>query len=149
MIWGEVINSVRRIHFDLVAEFGVPLKAFTDDAELTLEEIPFPQSIDDFDEWDELPLPPELADILPLAPVERALLEGPLLPIQQVRFEAIRTIETLFASILRLEKSWLEKRNLSSEDKIRFLENSCAVQSLKLSVKAGFNRLTPMKERQE
>jgi len=146
MIWGEVINSVRRIHLDLVQECSVPAALVSKDAELTDAEIPFPEAVDDFDEWEEIAIPPELQDIIPLHPVERALIEGPVLPIQQVRFVSSAEIERLFASILVLEKDWLSKAKLLTPDRVRFLENAIAVQALKLSVRAGFRSLKPMKE---
>jgi hypothetical protein len=146
MIWGEIINSVRKIHLDLVQECSVPAALVSRDAELDPAGISFPESVDDFDEWEEIPLPVELQDVIPLHPVERALVEGPVLPIQHVRFVSAAEIERLFASILALEKDWLTRIASLTPDRVRFLENAIAVQALKLSVRAGFRSLKPMKE---
>lgn len=146
MIWGEVINSVRKLHMDLLQEFTLSPQLFTQDIELPADFVVFPEAIDDFDEWEELPLPPELQDVVPLHPVERALIEGPLLPIQLVRFRSKREIETLFSSISALEKCWLEKARTLSPDKVQFIETFCSVQALKTAVRAGFRPLQPAKE---
>jgi hypothetical protein len=146
MIWGEVINSIRKLHLDLIQVFSLSPKLYSADIELPPALIGFPEALDDFDEWDELPLPPELQDLVPLHPVERALIEGPLLPIQLVRFRSRREIESLFSSITTLEKSWLEKSGAGSPDKIHFIETFCSVQALKTAVRAGFRPLHPAKE---
>ncbi|NDG85526.1 MAG: hypothetical protein EBX52_10910 [Proteobacteria bacterium] len=146
MIWGDVINAVRKIHLDLVQECSVPPALVSKDLELAPAEIPFPEAVDDFDEWEETPLPAELQDVIPLHSVERALVEGPVLPIQHVRFVSSSGIESLFASVLALEKDWLTRAKLLTPDRVRFLENAIAVQALKLSVRAGFRSLKPMKE---
>jgi hypothetical protein len=146
MIWGEIINSVRKIHLDLIQDCSVPSVLSSRDVELDSESLPFPEAIDDYDEWEELPLPQDLQDIIPLHSVERALIEGPLLPIQHIRFHSALEIERLFASILTLEKEWLQKSKILTPDKVQFLENACAVGALKISVRAGFQKQKPMKE---
>jgi hypothetical protein len=146
MIWGEVINSIRKLHLDLIQEFSIAPKLYTADIELPAGLISFPEPVDDFDEWEEFPLPQELQDLVPLHPVERALIEGPLLPIQLVRFRSRREIENLFSAISALEKSWLEKSGVGSPDKVQFIETFCSVQALKTAVRAGFRPLHPAKE---
>jgi hypothetical protein len=146
MIWGEIINSVRKIHLDLIEECSVPVSLTSRDVELNTSSLPFPEAIDDYDEWEELSLPKELQDLIPLHAVERALIEGPLLPIQHIRFHSFLEVERLFASILTLEKEWLQKSKLLTPDKVHFLENACAVGALKISVRSGFQKLKPMKE---
>ncbi len=146
MIWGEVINSVRKLHLDLIQEFSISPKLLAQDLELPWDRIAFPEAVDDFDEWEELPLPSELQDLIPLHPVERALIEGPLLPIQLVRFRSKREVESLFSAISSLEKDWLQKTRTFSPDKAQFIETFCSVQALKTSVRAGFRPLQPAKE---
>ena len=146
MIWGEIINSVRKIHLDLIEECSVPSLLTARDIELESSKLPFPEAIDDYDEWEEFPLPKDLQDVIPLHAVERALIEGPLLPIQHIRFHSSTDVERLFASILTLEKEWLQKSKILTPDKVQFLENACAVGALKISVRAGFQKLKPMKE---
>jgi len=147
MIWGEVINAVRKLHLDLIRDFQVPQALCTRDLELPEGILPFPRAIDDFDEWEEEPLPADLQDLLPLHPVERTLIEGPLLPIQRVEFETREEIERLFAAILTLEKSWLSQNRLETVDRIGFIENFCTIQTLKFSVRAGFRMLSALKEK--
>jgi len=146
MIWGEVINSIRQLHLDLVQEFSLDPALYTRDIEITPIPIPFPEYLDDFEEWDELSVPSELQDLLPLHPVERALIEGPLLPIQIIKFKNPREIELLFAAVLGLEKSWLDQNKKLSPDKIKFMESFFSVQTLKLSVRAGFQKLATTKD---
>ncbi len=146
MIWGEIINPVRKLHLELAREFSIPHALLAKDIELDPSGIPFPEAVDDFDEWQEIPLPAEMQDLIPLHPVERVLLEGPLLPIQLVRFESASAIERLFAAILSLEKEWLRQHRLLTPDKIRFLENFSAATALKLSIRAGFQKIKPIQE---
>jgi len=146
MIWGEVINCVRKLHLSLVQEFSVDPALYTRDLEVDSDGIPFPEAIDDFDEWQETPMPQELQDILPLHPVERALIEGPLLPIQLIRFGSAKEIDALFGRILRLENSWLEISKTRTPERTRFVEVFLQAQALKLITRAGFRKLTSLKE---
>ena len=145
MIWGEIINAVRNLHRDLVEEFSVPPALYAADQELKIGLLPFPEALDDFDEWSEPAFPEPLSDLIPLHPVERALVEGPLLPIQKIRFGSKSEIDSLFASIIGLEKEWFVKSGLGSPDKVQYLENYLVVQALKLSVRAGFGKITSLK----
>lgn len=146
MIWGEVINSVRKLHLDLLREFSLSPRSLSVALELDAERISFPEAVDDFDEWQELTAEGELQDLIPLHPVERVLLEGPLLPIHLVRFRSRREIENLFSAIASLEKDWLEKSRALSPDKAQFIDNFCAVHALKTAARAGFRTVTPAHE---
>lgn len=106
---------------------------------------PFPEAEDDFDEWTEIELAPEIQDVIPLHSVERVLIEGPILPIQKIKFHSKNEIDALFGSILRLEKEWCEKTKIASPDKILFIENDCTLQALRIAGKAGFNKLTALR----
>jgi hypothetical protein len=143
MIWGEVINSVRSAHLSLIHEFNIDPKIFLNDIEFTRAktEFPFPQEIDDFDEWDELLPVPALEDILPLHPVERVLLEGPILPIQKIQFQSKIELDGLFITILNYEKEWAEKSKIMTPAIEKFLERIYASQALKLATRLGFSRL--------
>ncbi len=143
MIWGEIVNSVRSLHSSFFREFSLDPKLSTQDVELTsTRNLQFPELIDDFDEWDEF-IPEEgLEDIIPLHPVERALVEGPLMPIQKIHFHSKNEIDILFASILSLEKEWCEKVKLASPDRFQFIENALVVQALKTSKRSGFIKLS-------
>jgi hypothetical protein len=145
MIWGEVINALRNLHRDLVVEFSMKPALFAEDRDLHREIVVFPSALDDFDEWIEPAFEDSLADLIPLHPVERVLVEGPLLPIQKIQFSSKAEIDALFASIIALEKEWFEKCGVASTDKIQFIENFLVVQALKLSVRAGFGKFTALK----
>jgi len=145
MIWGEVINALRNLHRDLVVEFSVPPARYSEDRELKRDSVVFPEALDDFDEWIEPPLEEALAELIPLHPVERVLVEGPLLPIQKISFSSKGEIDALFAAIIALEKDWFQKAGLVSSDKIQYVENFLVVQALKLSVRAGFGKITALK----
>jgi hypothetical protein len=145
MIWGEVINALRNLHRDLVVEFSVPPARYAEDRELKRDVVAFPSALDDFDEWIEPTLEEHLSDLIPLHPVERVLVEGPLLPIQKIAFSSKSEIDALFATIISLEKEWFEKSGLASTDKIQYIENFLVVQALKLSVRAGFGKITALK----
>lgn len=147
MIWGEVINSVRRLHLFLVQECGVDPTLFTRDIPISGTLVPFPDSIDDFEEWEETPLPSELHDLLPLHPVERALIEGSLLPIQIIRFKTPREIESLFDAIIVLERKWMESSGTSSSDRLESVRNFLRAETLKLQVRAGLRTLAPTKDK--
>jgi len=143
MIWGEIVNSVRSVHLSLLHEFAFDPKVMLKDVEFSEDPatFPFPKELDDFDEWDELLPIPALEDILPLHPVERVLLEGPILPIQKVEFQSKIELEGLFISILNYEKEWASKLKLMTPSMEKFLERACASQALKLSTRLGFNKL--------
>jgi hypothetical protein len=142
MIWGEVVNSVRSIHLSLLHEFSIDPKLFLKDIEFAdAETLIFPRQVDDFEEWDELIPAQALEDILPFHPIERVLLEGPLLPIQKVEFQSKVELEELFRSILHFEKEWAKHFKLLAPPTEKFLERACAAQALKLSTRLGFSRL--------
>ena len=146
MIWGEIINSVRKIHLDLASDYGLDPALFTRDIELSSMGVPYPRSLDDFEEWDEFSLPRELQDLLPLHPVERALIEGPLLPIHLIEFQSPEEIHSLYRSILLLERDWLEKTRTSTPENLKFIESQCHAWALRMTVRAGFRKLSPTKE---
>lgn len=146
MIWGDLINPVRKLHLLFVQEFSMDPTLYTRDIELNGIPVPFPDFIDDFDEWDETRLPADLQDLLPLHPVERALIEGPLLPIQIIKLKNAQEIDSLFAAILSLERAWMIKSATFSEDKMKFAETFFAAEGLKLSNRAGFKRIQALKE---
>lgn len=145
MIWGEIINSVRNLHRDLAEEFHLPVELYSRDLELSPLALPFPEPLDDFDEWLEPQFPDPLGELIPLHPVERALIEGPLLPIQKINFPSKHDIDRLFAHLMSMEKEWMEKTGTSSPDKVQYVENFLVVQSLKLSVRAGFGKISAVK----
>jgi hypothetical protein len=146
MIWGDVVNSVRKLHLHLVQEHGIDAALYTRDIPVSGPAIPFPDSVDDFEEWEEPLLPTELQDLLPLHPVERALIEGRLLPIQIIQFKTPREIESLLSSILALEKDWLEKSGTFTTGRIDSAREFLKAEGLRLIVRAGLRTLVSAKE---
>jgi hypothetical protein len=146
MIWGDVINSIRRLHLHMTMDLGIDAALFTRDIGISNTEIPMPASVDDFEEWEEAALPADLIDLLPLHPVERALIEGPLLPIQIIRFESAAGIESLMASILALEEEWMEKSRTKSPERQHAVRDFLKAEGIKLGVRAGFRKLASAKE---
>jgi hypothetical protein len=146
MIWGELVNSVRNLHLHLVQDFAVDPALYTRDIPVAEVPIPFPESVDDFEEWEEPAVPADLQDLLPLHPVERVMIEGPVLPIQIIRFRNVREIRSLFDAVLILEKEWLEKTGNFSNERIGAVRSFLKAEELKLSVRAGFRVLAPTKE---
>jgi len=142
MIWGEVINLVRHIHLGLLQEFSLEPTLLMKDIELKgASDFVFPDAVDDFEEWDELVPSPSLEDILPHHPVERVLLEGPLLPIQKVKFHSLKEAEKLFENVLKLEKEWASELKILTPDFEKFLGHFCQAQALKLSTRLGFRKI--------
>ncbi|MBU6153849.1 MAG: hypothetical protein KGP28_06060 [Bdellovibrionales bacterium] len=146
MIWGDIVNSVRRLHLHLVQEHSVDPALFTRDITLSSSIIHFPGSVDDFEEWEETPLPPDLNDLLPLHPVERALIEGPLLPIQIIRFRNAGQIESLINEILALEQNWLESSGTFSTARMDAARAFLRAEGVRLIVRAGLRNLTTAKD---
>lgn len=142
MIWGEVLNAVRSLHLELIEQFQIQPKAFTQDIELEgAKHFPYPESTEDFEEWEWIHLPETIQDALELHPVERALIEGPLLPIERVLIRDEKQFQALQDAVFNLEKEWLEKARLSSPDKLLMIEQSLKIQWLKLQGRSGLKRL--------
>jgi hypothetical protein len=142
MIWGEVINAVRSLHLELMDQFQLQPKVFTQDIELeSAKNFSFPESTENFEEWEWITLPEAVQEALELHPVERALIEGPLLPIEGVRFRDAAQLQGLYEAVFSLEKEWLEKARIASPDKTLVLEQSLKLKWLKLQTRAGLNRL--------
>ncbi|MBC7397468.1 MAG: hypothetical protein H7333_08490 [Bdellovibrionales bacterium] len=141
MIWGEIVNTVRRLNFDFLNEFSIDPRVCLKEMSLRSDDFPYPEQVDDFDEWNEFIPSPELEDILPLHPVERILVEGPLLPIQKVNFHSKSDVDVLYAAILSLQKEWCEKLFISSPERLLFFEKSCISNALKTSTRLGFLKL--------
>ena len=139
MIWGEIINSLRSIHLSLTQEFEIDPKCFLEDVDFkNLAPFPFPKEIDDFDEWNELIPSPALEDLLPHHPVERVLLEGPILPIQKIEFYSKKEITNLFQSILACELLWAGQLNLLTPEMKKYLERACSASALRCASRLGY-----------
>jgi hypothetical protein len=136
MIWGQVINSVRSLHLELLDHFAIPPAQFNTDVELSTEGFPFPIAGENFEEWETVVLPDKIQEALELHAVERALIEGPLLPIQEIIIKD-EEWEPLILAILRLEKEWLGKIKLHQEDKYSFIEKNLRAKFLQLQKRAG------------
>lgn len=145
MIWGEIVNTVRQFHCDFFQEFHLDPRLCTKETELNTADFPYPTQVDDFDEWNEFIPPPEWEDILPLHPVERILVEGPLLPIQKLEFHSKSEVDVLFAAILSLHKEWCLAHKLSTPERILFLEKRCVANALKIATRLGYLKLNSVR----
>ena len=136
MIWGEFINQIRNLHLELLDQFSIQPALFTGDVELQSEGFPFPEAGDDFGEWETPALPEKIMEALEFHPVERVLLEGPLMPIQEVVIHADQW-EKLFQAVMNLEKEWLTKTKLVSPEKLSFIEQNLRAKFLQLQRRSG------------
>jgi hypothetical protein len=84
MIWGDFINQIRLLHSELLDHFQIQPTRFTADIELNSISFPFPESTGEYGEWETPVFPEKIMEALEFHPVERVLLEGPLLPIQEI-----------------------------------------------------------------
>ncbi len=143
MIWGELINQIRTLHLELLDQYSIQPILFTADVELSTENFPFPASDDDYGDWEPIALPEKIAEALEFHPVERALLEGTLLPIQEVMMKN-EDWEPLYQAILQLEKEWLMKANLFSPEKLTFIEQNLRAKFIQLqrrSMRSGLRAI--------
>jgi hypothetical protein len=136
MIWGEFINQIRNLHLELLDQFSIQPITFTGDVELQSEGFPFPETGDDFGEWETPVLPEKILEALEFHPVERVLLEGPIMPIQEVLINPDQW-ESLYQAVMKLEKEWLTKTKLLSPDKLIFIEQNLRAKFLQLQRRSG------------
>jgi|GEM_PF-3391133 len=145
MIWGEVLNAVRGLHLEQVDAFRIAPQMLSRDVELeSAKGFPFPESTECFEEWEWISIPEALVHSLELHPVERALIEGPLLPIEGILIRDETQWQKLGDAILNLEKEWLEKSVPASErttDRMAQVEASLKARWLKLLPRTGLKRL--------
>lgn len=144
MIWGEIVNSVRSFNYDFLSEFRLDPKLCLKEMQLAAADFPYPEQIDDFDEWNEFIPGNGLEDILPLHPVERVLVEGPLLPIQKIDFNSKSEVDVLYAAIFSLQKEWCDQLKLTTPERMLFLEKSCVSNALRISNRLGFIKLNAL-----
>jgi len=145
MIWGEVLNAVRGLHLEAVDAFRIAPQTLSRDVELdSARDFPFPESTECFEEWEWMAIPEALQDALELHPVERVLIEGPLLPIEGILIRDEAQWQKLGDAIFALEKEWLEKSVPLQErttDRMAPIEQSLKARWLKLLPRTGLKRL--------
>lgn len=131
MIWGELITQIRNLHLELLDQYSLQPTCFSQDMELQAEGFPYPASNGEYGDWEPTEIPAKIAEALEFHAVERVLLEGPLLPIQEVNISSDHW-EPLYQAIFKLEVEWLQKAKLSSPDKLTFIEQSLRAKFLSL-----------------
>ena len=136
MIWGDFINQLRALHVDFLDAFQIHHSVCSHDVELNANGFPFPNDAGDFDDWIPNRYPPELEESLELHAVERALIEGPLMPIQMVELKEIDW-KALESAILALEKDWLEKNRLFTPEHFDFVCKNLSARFVQLHRKSG------------
>lgn len=136
MIWGDFINQIRSLHLELMEQFSIQPAQFTADIELQSSGFPFPETGEDFGDWDPPAQPDRIQEALEFHPVERAMVEGPLLPIQEVIVKK-EDWERLYQAILGLEKEWLVKSKISNPEASAFVEQNLKAKFLQLQRRSG------------
>jgi hypothetical protein len=148
MIWGEIIQELRLYHHALIDHAPALRKPHSLDLQLVFPESLLPKPTGEMMEWSDSPIysgpnqliEPDLADWLELHPVERALIEGPLLPIQQIRFASTDAFSEFIHALIELETKWLLSiRGLEHAPKNWEIELRGRI--LKLQNRAGLTRL--------
>lgn len=139
MIWGEVIQEIRRFHLALVEQVPTLFKPHSPD--LTLEPaVAFPASTGDMDDWNPDHLPSSMAEWIEFHPVERVLLEGPLLPIEKVAFPTEHEFGNFASSIIELERNWIKRTGRLADVPANW-EHELRGRLLRLQTRAGVRRL--------
>lgn len=139
MIWGEFVSQIRSLHADFIEQFQLKPAQILAPAELNSEPFPYPANAEDYGEWNPPEFPEPMNEALELHPVERVLLEGPLLPIQEVKIENHQWTD-LQNAILDLEKEFLRQTRMNQPEKIDFIEKNLNARFMQLQRRAG--RLT-------
>jgi hypothetical protein len=139
MIWGEIINTVRNLHAEFFEAFRPQWKDYSP-VELNSDSFPYPAETGDYGEWEPPIFPESMMELLELHPVERVLLEGPLLPIQEVTIEAPQWIQIQNA-ILQLEKQFLQQMKYHQPEKSEFIEKNLHARFMQLQRRSGHQTL--------
>lgn len=136
MIWGELVDQLREVHLGFLDQFGIHPRAFLQDCEIHCDDFPYPAASEDYGDWIPAEIPEKIAEAIELHPVERILLEGPILPIQEVRLnqaEWNRILETL----IRLERQWLSQTRLLNEESYQYFETQIRTRIQNLQRRSG------------
>jgi hypothetical protein len=142
MIWGDIINAVRSLHLNLIESLELRSEWFTQEMRLLPVELSFLPSTGQFTTWHALEVPA----FLEFNPIERLLVEGPLLPTEKVTVPSESALAQLSQQLLILETEWLiqlsnEHREMTLEPALKTLEQLWRSEWLRIQTKAGFNRL--------
>jgi hypothetical protein len=106
LLWGEVVQEIRNFHLDLVNADPKLVYSHSPDYTLYSNAFPFPESNGDMDDWEPIPLPATISNWIEFHPVERALLEGPLLPIHRVFWNGTESFNQFCTAVTELERTW-------------------------------------------
>lgn len=136
MIWGDFINQIRNLHLELLDRYEIKPSSFTVDVELNVSNFPFPTAGDDYGEWETPQLPEKIMEAIEFHPIERVLLEGPLLPIQEVLIST-QQWNLLFQAMMKLENEWLNKMKIDSPERITFIEQNLRAKFIQLQKRSG------------
>lgn len=107
MIWGDWINLLRQLHYAFWLKYPVEPKNIS-----LFTPFHFPKATHTLGEWHPwepqgLTAPSSHMEFLESHPVERILLEGPLLPLQFVQFKSPNDLMALIHQLYTLEQEWL------------------------------------------
>ena len=137
MIWGDVINQVRSLHLEMISQIKIDPTLILESLSFQNEPFSFPKPSGNFNDWIPLPVP----EILEFHPVERFLIEGPLLPMDEFQFQNETEAAMAFQQIFELEKKWLQALQINSDAFISELEKFWKNEWLKFKNKVGYSRL--------
>jgi hypothetical protein len=142
MIWGDVINAVRSLHLNLMESLSLQSEWFSQEVIFTPVDLCFLPSGGQFTTWKAREVPA----FLEFSPIERMLVEGPLLPTERVTIPNEQALAQLSEQIFILETEWLiqlsnEHREVELEPSLKILEQLWRSEWLKIQTKTGFNRL--------
>ncbi len=136
MIWGEFINQIRNLHLELLDQYAILPSTYISDIELTTDGFPYPTAGDDYGDWETPALPEKILEALEMHPVERVLIEGPLMPIQEVVITP-ENWESLFTAVINLETEWLKKAKLFNPEKLAFIDQNLRAKFIQLQRRSG------------
>lgn len=111
VLWGDIIHELRQFHLDLIQLDPKIATPHSPDYTLYSNAFPFPESSGDYDDWSTQELPQHLERWIEFHPVERALLEGPLLPIQKVFWPTPESFSQFCSALLELEQTWSKEHH--------------------------------------
>ena len=140
--WGEIVLTLRGLHLDFFNFSEINFSTFTQNIELSgRSSFPFPTVTGEFQDWDWDDREPPLQEALEMHPVERVLLEGPLLPIEVIQIDSMMQLNQMENILLNLEREWLEKLNLFTEENWNFIVENLKQRWIRVRARSGVIRL--------
>lgn len=117
LVWGDFINSIRQFHEEFWMKFPFPKKQVT-----LFSTFHFPPTSGEQGDW--YPWEPQWVqpEVIELHPVDRILMEGPIMPFEVVRLKTPTDVSFLVKQVHQLEREWLAEVGFLKPDSQAFLE---------------------------